>query len=561
MRIYTKVMLILVIIILCIMTIYEIISYCFTRTRMAEDLEERSERIQARLSFLFADPMWRTNEQLIETIILNEMKDDTIIAVILTDNNRIRGKVRAGGEIVNYSNLKHTKIIVGAYKESVSPVTKEGINLGTIKIYFSGDSIHKALREEIIRIVIQLLIIVALIIIGLNIVLRYFITSPINKVKNRIGEIARGEGDLTQTIDIKKRDEIGLLSINFNSFISKLNNIVRKIKESSGQSIGVRNTLDSTTVEITKTLATILGRISLIREKISGLDENIRSVTRTIKATNENVKDQREHIEDQSSAVNQSTVSVNEMVSSLKTIEQISRLKKESTEKLVRTVKKGGEILSETRQVILDINSRIGNIGEILSIINEITEKTNLLAMNAAIEAAQSGEAGKGFSVVADEIKNLAESTDRNARNIGEMLGDIMDKIDTATDYSNETEKAFAEIEREVHDVSGALEEVFASTTEVASGGGQVLQSMSLLTDISSKVNETSAKINDGAGDIAEAIDVVTAISQDVFSAISEISQRSAEISEEMKKMNALTSSLSRAVDNLNSEINLFITK
>jgi methyl-accepting chemotaxis protein len=559
-KIYSKVMLILVLIITCILVIYGVVSYCFIRAKMCGNIEKLSEQIQERLTFLFADPMWKTNEQLIETIILNEMKDESIIAIILTDRSKIRGKIRVDHDIVNYNNLKHTKILLKAYKESISQVSKQEIKLGTIKIYFSGESINTALREEIIHLSIQLISIITLIIISLNIVLRRFITKPINNVKNRIGDIAKGEGDLTQTIAINKRDEIGLLSENFNNFIMKLNTIIQKIKESSNQSINVRDVLTTTTGEISGTLSGILDHINTIRDKISSLDENIRNVTLTIKATNDNVKQQHNHIEDQSTAVSQSSASVNEMVASLQIIEQITKLKKESTEKLVGTVKKGGNILSDTRGVILDINNSVGSISELLILINEITEKTNLLAMNAAIEAAHSGEAGRGFSVVADEIRNLAESTGRNARDIETMLHDIVNKIELATTYSNETEMAFTEIDKEVYDVFNALEEIFSSTTEVASSGEQILKVMTLLSHISIKVRESSEQISSGADDISGAIDVVTNISHDVLTAISEISKSSSEISAEMEKVNNLTTRLNRAADNLNSEINLFIT-
>ena len=146
-------------------------------------------------------------------------------------------------------------------------------------------------------------------------------------------------------------------------------------------------------------------------------------------------------------SVEESTASVNEMIASLKNLDKMTNARRESASRLVETAKNGGEKLSNTVEVVRNINNSIGSISDMIKIIDGIAAQTNLLAMNAAIEAAHAGDAGRGFAVVADEIRSLAETTSNNSQEIGSIIRDVMEKIHIAAESSEDTIQAFQDID------------------------------------------------------------------------------------------------------------------
>ena len=394
---------------------------------------------------------------------------------------------------------------------------------------------------------------------GLIVILR--VVKNIKLVSGKLQEIASGEGDLTMEIPITSHDELGDLTNNFNEFVKKLHGIVVKIKGASGELAIMKSSLGSSVDKTAMSIEEISRSITDINERISSLSSMLSEASDVVNGIRNKVVNLEGMVEDESSAVEESTAAIEEMVASLVRVGEVTREKKVTTDKLVGTASTGGEKLQVTSEAVRKINDTIDVISEMVSIINAISSQTNLLAMNAAIEAAHAGDAGKGFSVVSDEIRKLAENSSENARGIEGVLTDIIGNTKTASESSIETDAAFSEINREVNEVSSAFSEILSSTTELVAGSNEIQNAMIMLKDNSVQVNEAANEMKSGAENLAGSMSSVDHISTDVAASVGDITGKISDITSAMEDVNNLTAKLVEATDLLENELGRFKTE
>lgn len=387
------------------------------------------------------------------------------------------------------------------------------------------------------------------------------VLNPLKKLQEKITILAEGEGDLTQEVVIRNRDELGDLASGINAFMVSLRGIVGNVKSSSNEAEHMSALLQTNAEESSTAVGQIGGNVGEISSRIGVLDEKIAGSAGMVKEIEVNISDLNIQIEGQSSAVEESTASVNEMVASLQSVAAITDTKRQATERLVDTTRQGGDKVIHMNQVVETIFGSVEKITEMITVINDIASQTDLLSMNAAIEAAHAGDAGRGFSVVAEEIRKLSESTRENAKAINDVLSGIGSQVKEASQVSKETNQAFGEINGEVISVSQALAEINSSTQELSLGGVQILEAMQLLQDISLRVREGSEEMSQGAKGMGSAIGTVQDISGEVHSLVQEISNGSKVISERTNTVAQLTSEMANNAASLNEEINRFKTE
>jgi methyl-accepting chemotaxis protein len=177
-------------------------------------------------------------------------------------------------------------------------------------------------------------------------------------------------------------------------------------------------------------------------------------------------------------------------------VAQITADKRNSTESLLRIAEDGLAELEQTNEAFQRASKEMQSLLEINGIVGNIASQTNMLSMNAAIEAAHAGESGKGFAVVAEEIRKLASSTSDNSRIINENLTTLMDSMDRTTEHANETMSRMTEIVGEIRQVSSAFAEITGSTAELSQGGREILSGMQVLSQTSQSVREGSNQIS-----------------------------------------------------------------
>ena len=384
---------------------------------------------------------------------------------------------------------------------------------------------------------------------------------PLSNVESKITEISTGEGDLTKEVSVRSRDEVGQLAGSFNSFIHQLKSIVINIKNASVQTLKIRDELGANTEETASSLVQISSNVSNMRSHITRLDENITSSSTSISEIDTNITDLNTQMQDQSAMVRETSASVTQMISSIANVSKITRVKAESSEQLLRTSEVGGSQLKETSSIFkTEISDNVDKIGEMVTTISGIASKTNLLSMNAAIEAAHAGDAGLGFAVVADEIRKLADESSNQVKEIKHSIKGIFDGIAKTENSITSTDQAFALINNEIKEVVGALSEILASTEELSIGGQQILEAMTALNNITVNISSSTEQMEQGSAYVTSAMSDVKRISNEVANGMDEVVNGTNEVNQAMSEIAGLTNQLGNSSNKLGEEINKFKT-
>ncbi len=395
-------------------------------------------------------------------------------------------------------------------------------------------------------------------------VLTYFIMQltmrPIDHLQSAIADIAEGEGNLKKTLRVT-RDEIGGVSKEFNNFIDKLKTIINEIKQSVSDGDELNETLIKATKGTTAAVSEIALNISTINTKIENVDSQISDIMAAVEEISANVASFGNRINDQSAMTEEATASITEISSSLSNMTKVSENKRTTIEKLIRVSKKGSETLQNTITVFTNsVMEKMSEITEMNSIIASVAAQTNLLAMNAAIEAAHAGDAGRGFSVVADEIRKLAETTSGSTGNIAQILKDIQAGVSETDKNARVTAEAFTEIEQESSGVFNAFSEIITSIDELSTGAEEILTAMNSLNNLASEVQTDSSEITNGIALLNDGIRAIQNIFGEITGSINSLKSGADEIDREVHRTAEITNEFSKEFDNIKIETSKFIT-
>jgi methyl-accepting chemotaxis protein len=344
----------------------------------------------------------------------------------------------------------------------------------------------------------------------LSVFMSIAILKPIKAVVSRLKDIAEGEGDLTMRLDVVNRDEIGELSQWFNTFLDKLQTLIKEIGSKS-QSLSISAT------ELT----------SLSNGMSSGVEnmsEKSNSVAVASEEMSTNIQSVSAAMEQSSSNVSMVASATEEMTSTVNEIGQNAEKARAISESAV-------EQSQVTSGKLVALGESAKNIGKVTETITEISEQTNLLALNATIEAARAGEAGKGFAVVANEIKELARQTAAATVDIKNQIGDMQSTTTSTIDGIKKISEVIADINNSINGIASAVEEQSAATTE-----------------ISNNISQASLGITEVNENVAQSTMVITDITRD----ISQISNQSTQLGDDSKRVLVSAQSLSELASQLN---------
>ena len=225
-----------------------------------------------------------------------------------------------------------------------------------------------------------------------------------------------------------------------------------------------------------------------IHDSIVDLEKQVLGSRESLEITATALKMLKETARSQDLSVSNSSSAVEEMVASVSSVSQIVGERKKAAISLLESSSQSSSQLRNAKDSFLQVGAKLEKINDMTSMINSIASQTNLLAMNAAIEAAHAGDAGRGFAVVADEIRKLAESSSLNARDIDETIKTLVASITEADVEMDQTTQSFDNIIKEVEDVLNAFNEIESSTTELVAGNQEVLGGISGLSGVSAEV-------------------------------------------------------------------------
>jgi methyl-accepting chemotaxis protein len=222
----------------------------------------------------------------------------------------------------------------------------------------------------------------------------------------------------------------------------------------------------------------------------------------------------------QNSFILQSSAVIEEMMASIESATTHTNSRKSSISELVSLAESGKEEMNATVESIKKAVDSIRSIDSMVGIINEVADSTNMLSMNAAIEAAHAGESGKGFAVVAGEIRRLAETSQRNSGSIAKTLGDIVRHIMNTSEVSSTTGGRITQIINYVKDVAGSLTELVHTMNEMSVGSGQIVEALGELKEMAAEVDEAQTGMDSALNGLQQIITSISDISEENLSSI-----------------------------------------
>ena len=392
--------------------------------------------------------------------------------------------------------------------------------------------------------------------IGLVIAIIKRLNTGVMKVTGYSEDLAKGV--LNNRTEYKIRDEFGRLINDFNKSFDALSSLIGNIATLTEKDFELNNHLSAATEEVSSSMVEMDANMNQMSRQMEMHDD---VVTETVTAVNQitaSINSLTNQIDNQSSAVTQSSASVEEMAASINNVARLSQERNEQTGELLNQLKNTGENLNSTDGIIRRIAELSLNMQNITEVINGIASQTNLLAMNAAIEAAHAGDAGRGFAVVASEIRKLAEETGNNAHLINDTLNQITEIAQTARDSSDENKESFDMVENTIKGFTDTFSEINSSMNELSTGTSEITSAVTSLSDITAQIQSASEEINTGTGEVNNSMSSLQELSHSVLGAIKEVTIGIKEINQAMFELREISSESRSSTETVQQEIQRF---
>jgi methyl-accepting chemotaxis protein len=420
------------------------------------------------------------------------------------------------------------------------------------------NKIIKAQRLQKISQNITLALVALSIILSIIISLRIAdsLSKPIQLINKSTSKIA--SGDLTYTPEYHKDDEIGKFTSNFKTAIDNLKKLIFEVKDASGNTVKISEKVINSANRTSTDIENISNLLTTVETQFKGLSETIETTSESSEIISTNISRLTNQIEEQASSVTQTSTALEELSATINNVTIIASKNQKESNSLLQTTEEGGEKIEQTKNIVSDISKHASDMHEILEIINNIASQTNLLAMNASIEAAHAGEYGKGFSVVADEIRKLAESTGDNSKKISTVLTIITDKIKQAETASNDSRDSFEIITERMEKFINVFSEIAANMNEMAAGTGEITESAINLARITRIIKESAIDTNERTMDIDKVLQDLKSNQKMTEDAVNQINSVTGAIKESMQSLIRQTENNDVFIKKLDNEINKF---
>ncbi|GMO51911.1 MAG: cache domain-containing protein [Termitinemataceae bacterium] len=384
------------------------------------------------------------------------------------------------------------------------------------------------------------------------------LAKPIAHVANTLKDIAQGDGDLTVKISVRSNDEIGDLAKYFNSTIEKIQKLIAAIKN---QTVLLGDIGDDLSLNMTTTASAIneiTTNIQSIKTRVENQSTGVNETTEQAEEISGSASKLEMQIDLQSAAVQKSTSAIEELLASVSEVTKTLVQNADNVTVLAEASDVGRAGLQQVAANISEIAKESEGLLEINDVIKRIASQTNLLSMNAAIEAAHAGEAGRGFAVVADEIRKLAESSSEQSSTISAVLKKITEEIQKIMRSTDAVLNKFEAIDSGIKTVSRQEEHIRTAMEEQSEGSQQILEAITQVNTVTQEVKNNSALMTEASRKIEQASRTLQNMTTEISNGVTEMANGADQINAAVTNVGAISGNNKDSIATLVKEVSRF---
>jgi methyl-accepting chemotaxis protein len=454
------------------------VNYAIDQSQMESRLDDETQALSQRLKHSLPPAIWNFDKGQIEQILEAEMASHTFNGILLSNGKdflagRVRGadgKAKAAGP--EAKPMGDRVEVALTYNDSGKDKT-----VAQASIYVSRAGIESLQRASILRLVIQVLVLDVVIVLALSLSLSVVVLKPLKRLNDALHQIAEGDADLTRRLDEARRDEFGEVSHWFNVFVARLQDVIRQVAE---------------TAEHLASSAEQTSRI--MDQQHAGIQVQHHETDQVVSAI--------EEISHEVHDINSHTASASEAASNATAEADKGR---QVVAQAIEAIHQASSEVENAETVFRQLAESSEKIGTVLQVITEIAKQTNLLALNAAIEAARAGEQGRGFAVVADEVRTLATRTHHSTEEIQQVIEGLLEGSHRAVEVMERSREKAAlgatqatEAGHTIHELAESARSIATLNEQIASFTVQQKQRMQEISTSIAQIQRSVSEADNG---------------------------------------------------------------
>jgi methyl-accepting chemotaxis protein len=435
-------------------------------------------------------------------------------------------------------------------------VHNSGIGVGILipdaEKYAAINAVQNANYVTVIAIVLSMVMIIVFVVFALS----RWIVRPVKQTSLVLGTFAKG--DLTQVINARGNDEFAKMVHTIEAAQKGIKGLIIAISEKASVLSGVGYKLQDTMTEFFGIIKQITSNIQNIKGRVINQSSSVTETNATMENVSANNNKLNGLVEKQSSNISYASSAIEQMIANIKSVTGTLVNNAGNVQTLKESSEVGRTGLSDVAADIQEIARESEGLLEINAVMENIASQTNLLSMNAAIEAAHAGEAGKGFAVVADEIRKLAGRSSEQSKTIGAVLKKIKGPIDKITRSTENVLNKFEAIDLSVKPVSEQEENIRNAMEEQGIGSKQILDGIGNVNDITRQVNSGSQEMLTGSMEVIKESRNLEKATQEITSGMNEMSSGAEQINTAIDQVNGICRQNRENIDLLMREVSRF---